>query len=502
MRPFSLGEVVHPTRPSRRPACTAPPTSSCPPWTRSSRNATGSSSASPTAPTCAPATPPGVRRDLLVRAHEHARVTGVSTATDDAPSWCWPSAARSAASRVVRGVQGDHLRRLAVRAAGARARRSGRLWLTMAGTAPRRSTATVTGSHPPVPDRALRGDHPAAAAGLPAAAPAAHRDLRLGSQAVRGDPGPPGSPSPPKRLALLHEAWPGSRRPVRGRLRGRPAGRPSAQHSLHRRLHRARPAPAGSLPHPAAPGRVERTARPATSCPATSTGWPAHALLHPAACAVPLPAGVSGTLAHSLHRAPGHGAGRSGAGPAAHADGHYLKVLGNEAAEDLVAVALRAVAGVAASDVLMTSGPTRGTTPGRRRWGLGRPDRGRGRERPARRSRRGAGVRRRRGPERWRWPWRPSGRAGGVLFRPSERPLLLDDPHDDRQGPVLRRRQPRPGRAPHVLALELYAGRPPWSSLERAARRQEFVAGSAQDLEDAFYHAWTKAEPGRTVVNW
>jgi hypothetical protein len=26
--------------------------------------------------------------------------------------------------------------------------------------------------------------------------------------------------------------------------------------------------------------------------------------------------------------------------------------------------------------------------------------------------------------------------------------------------------------------------------------------GSARDLEDAFYHAWTKTEPGRTVVNW
>jgi len=28
------------------------------------------------------------------------------------------------------------------------------------------------------------------------------------------------------------------------------------------------------------------------------------------------------------------------------------------------------------------------------------------------------------------------------------------------------------------------------------------VVGSARDLEDAFYHAWTKTEPGRTVVNW
>ena len=222
------------------------------------------------------------------------------------------------------------------------------------------------------------------------------------------------------------------------------------------------------------------------------------ALVHPAACAVPLPAGVSGTLAVLTEPLATVLAGL--AQVPLPAGGRYL-ILGNGAMGILVAVALRVVAGVAASDVLMTghAWDSRAAAVA----GLAVPvgdEAGsalRGGVDVALECVGGDAV-----PETLALAveaLRPGGR--GVLFGPSERPLLLDVRTMIAKG--LSFVGCNRARVEHlVLALELCRRPALWSWLERALDPKEFVVRDARDLEDAFYHAWTKAEPGRTVVNW
>jgi len=94
---------------------------------------------------------------------------------------------------------------------------------------------------------------------------------------------------------------------------------------------------------------------------------------------------------------------------------------------------------------------------------------------------------------------RPGGR--GVLFGPSERPFLFDVREIVAKG--LTFLGCNRARIEHfVRALELFREPALRPLLERALGAKEFVIHSAQDLEDALYHAWTKAEPGRTVTIW
>lgn len=222
------------------------------------------------------------------------------------------------------------------------------------------------------------------------------------------------------------------------------------------------------------------------------------ALVHPAACAVPLPADVSGNLAVLAEPAATVLAGLEQV--PLPAGGRYL-VLGNGAMGILVAIALRALAGVAPGDILMTghAWDTRAAAV----EGLATPvgDRGgsslRGGVDVALECVGGEAV-----PETLALAveaLRPGGR--GVLFGPSERPLLLDVRTVIAKG--LTFVGCNRARVEHVArALELCRRPGLWPWLERALGSKEFAVADARELEDAFYHAWTKADAGRTVVNW
>jgi ribitol-5-phosphate 2-dehydrogenase (NADP+) len=222
------------------------------------------------------------------------------------------------------------------------------------------------------------------------------------------------------------------------------------------------------------------------------------ALVHPAACAVPLPADVSETLAVLTEPLATVLAGLEQV--RLPADGRYL-VLGNGAMGILVAIALRAVAGVAARDVLMTGHAWDSRAAAVEGLAIPIGD--------------GAGSALRGGvdvalecvggdavPETLALAveaLRPGGR--GVLFGPSERPLLLDVRTMIAKGLSFVGCN-RASVEHFSRALKLCRRPALWPSLERALGSKEFLARDAHDLEDAFYHAWTKAEAGRTVVNW
>jgi ribitol-5-phosphate 2-dehydrogenase len=222
------------------------------------------------------------------------------------------------------------------------------------------------------------------------------------------------------------------------------------------------------------------------------------ALVHPAACAVPLPADVSGTLAVLTEPAATVLAGLEQV--PLPAGGRYL-VLGNGAMGILVAIALRAVAGVGPRDILMTghAWETRAAAV----EGLATPV-GEGGGSPLRggvdvalECVGGDAV-----PETLALAveaLRPGGR--GVLFGPSERPLLLDVRTMIAKGlTFVGCNRARVEHAVRVLELCRRPGL--WPLLERALGAKEFAVRDARDLEEAFYHAWTKADAGRTVVNW
>jgi ribitol-5-phosphate 2-dehydrogenase (NADP+) len=94
---------------------------------------------------------------------------------------------------------------------------------------------------------------------------------------------------------------------------------------------------------------------------------------------------------------------------------------------------------------------------------------------------------------------RPGGR--GVMFGPSEGPLLFDTRKVIAKGLSL------VGCNRALLghfseALRLAADPRVAELLERALAPKEFAVGSARDLDDALYHAWTKTDGGRTVTVW
>jgi ribitol-5-phosphate 2-dehydrogenase len=94
---------------------------------------------------------------------------------------------------------------------------------------------------------------------------------------------------------------------------------------------------------------------------------------------------------------------------------------------------------------------------------------------------------------------RPGGR--GVLFGPSERPFLFDARKMIAKGlTFLGCNRSRTAHFARALELCLQPALRPL--LERALDPKEFVIRDARDLDDALYHAWTKAEPGRTVTLW
>jgi ribitol-5-phosphate 2-dehydrogenase (NADP+) len=94
---------------------------------------------------------------------------------------------------------------------------------------------------------------------------------------------------------------------------------------------------------------------------------------------------------------------------------------------------------------------------------------------------------------------RPGGT--GILFGPSEHPLLLDTRKMIGKG--LRLVGCNRARIEHFrTAIEL-AGDPDVShALERTLAPKEFTIQSVTDLDNAFYYAWTKSEPGRAVTVW
>jgi threonine dehydrogenase-like Zn-dependent dehydrogenase len=226
-------------------------------------------------------------------------------------------------------------------------------------------------------------------------------------------------------------------------------------------------------------------------------GMARTAFLHPAACAVPVPAEVPDSLAVLTEPLATILAGLEQA--AAPAGGRFL-VIGNGAMGILTVIALRAVLDARPNDILMTG----------HRWearagtvdGLATPIG----EREA-----GSGggidvafecVGGDAAPETIALATealRPGGR--GVLFGPSEQPFLFDARKMIAKG--LTFLGCNRSRIAHFRrALELSREPALRPLLERALDAKEFVIQSSRDLDDALYHAWTKAEPGRTVTLW
>jgi threonine dehydrogenase-like Zn-dependent dehydrogenase len=228
-------------------------------------------------------------------------------------------------------------------------------------------------------------------------------------------------------------------------------------------------------------------------------GMARTAFVHPAACAVPVPPEVPERLAVLTEPMATVLAGLEQAGPAA--GGRFL-VLGNGAMGILTVIALRAVLGAAPEDVLMTGHhweARAGTI-----QGLATPiEEGHA----AALLKGGVDVAFEcvggdAAPETMAVATealRPGGR--GVLFGPSERPFLLDARKMIAKG--LTFLGCNRARIEHFArALEL-CGEPAMRPLlERALGSKEFVIKSADDLDDAFYHAWTTSEGGRTVTIW
>jgi threonine dehydrogenase-like Zn-dependent dehydrogenase len=220
--------------------------------------------------------------------------------------------------------------------------------------------------------------------------------------------------------------------------------------------------------------------------------------VHPAACTIPVPAGVPDSLAVLSEPMATVLAGLEAVAPPA--GGRFL-IIGNGAMGILVAVVLRLVLEAGPGDVLMTG----------HRWearaaavdGLATPVEAAearssaeavdvafecvGGEASAETLALAVDV------------LRPGGR--GVLFGPSEQPILFDARKMIAKGLTFvgcnRAREEH-----FVRALALSQEPAVWPFLEHALGSKEFVVRDAKDLEDALYHAWTKSEPGRTVTIW
>jgi ribitol-5-phosphate 2-dehydrogenase (NADP+) len=227
-------------------------------------------------------------------------------------------------------------------------------------------------------------------------------------------------------------------------------------------------------------------------------GMARTAFVHPAACAVPVPAEVPDGLAVLTEPLATVLAGLEQM--VLPAGGRFL-VLGNGAIGILTVIALRAVLDAAPEDILMTG----------HRWairagvvdGLATPIE----EREAASLHEAIDVAfecvgGEAAPETVALATealRPGGR--GVLFGPSERPFLFDARKMIAKG--LTFVGCNRARIEHFArALELCRRPALRPLLERALDGKEFVVQGPADLDDALYHAWTKTEPGRTVTIW
>ncbi len=224
------------------------------------------------------------------------------------------------------------------------------------------------------------------------------------------------------------------------------------------------------------------------------------AFVHPAACSVPVPPAVADCLAVLAEPLATVLAGMEHA--AAPAGGRFL-VLGNGAMGLLAAIALQATRGVEPSRILMTGHGWESraatvehlATPLDGGGALTHPLAGQvdvafecvGGDGAAETLSTAIGM------------LRPGGR--GVLFGPSERPVLFDARAVIAKG--LTFVGCNRARVEHLIrALELAARPAVRPLLERALAAKEFTVQAARDLDDALYHAWTKTEPGRTVAVW
>lgn len=221
---------------------------------------------------------------------------------------------------------------------------------------------------------------------------------------------------------------------------------------------------------------------------------------HPAACTVPLAAGVSDSLAVLTEPLATVLAGLEQA--AGRPDSSFI-VLGNGTIGILTVIALHATLGVGPDRLLVTGrhwdardGAVAGlATPIEDEEALASSTRGRidvafecvGGESNG--DTLGLAVE----------MLRPGGT--GVLFGPSEGPLLFDTRKIIAKGLGLvgcNRALVR-----HFSqALDLMSDPRVATLLERALAPKEFMIAAARDLDDALYHAWTKTDAGRTVTVW
>jgi ribitol-5-phosphate 2-dehydrogenase (NADP+) len=223
-------------------------------------------------------------------------------------------------------------------------------------------------------------------------------------------------------------------------------------------------------------------------------------LAHPGACTVPIQAGVPDSLAVLAEPLATVLAGLDHT--AARPDASFL-VLGNGTIGILTAIALRATLGVGPEQVLITgrhwdtrNGVVAGlATPVEDGEALASGARGRidvafecvGGESNSDTLALAVEM------------LRPGGT--GVLFGPSEGPLLFDTRKIIAKGLGLvgcNRALVR-----HFSeALGLMADPDVATMLERALAPKEFMISDARDLDDALYHAWTKSDAGRTTTVW
>jgi threonine dehydrogenase-like Zn-dependent dehydrogenase len=230
-----------------------------------------------------------------------------------------------------------------------------------------------------------------------------------------------------------------------------------------------------------------------------SDGMARTAFVHPAACTVPVPAEVPDSLAVLTEPMATVLAGLEQAAPPA---GARFLVLGNGTMGILTVIALRAVLEAEPEDILITG----------HRW---EARAGTVEELATPIEDGQAATLRERGIDvafecvggdaaletmtLATEALRPGGR--GVLFGPSERPFLFDARKMIAKG--LTFLGCNRARMEHFArTLELFRQPSLWPLLERALGAKEFVIHRGQDLDDALYHAWTKAEPGRTVTIW
>lgn len=94
---------------------------------------------------------------------------------------------------------------------------------------------------------------------------------------------------------------------------------------------------------------------------------------------------------------------------------------------------------------------------------------------------------------------RPGG--NGILFGPSETPLLFDTREVIAKGLNLRGCN-RASLRHFESALRLIAEPDIAALMERILATKEFVIRGTRDLDEAMYHAWTKDDVGRVVTVW